>query len=67
MSRQAAAEGIDGGRPDQGRRRSRVNCGALTARTGSIEVDGPKLSLRTPRDGVRAGIAYLPEERKTGS
>ena len=39
--------------------------GALPARAGSIELDGRPLSLRSPADGVRAGIAYLPEDRKT--
>jgi len=39
--------------------------GALSARAGSIELDGRKLSLRSPRDGVRAGIAYVPEDRKS--
>ena len=39
--------------------------GALPAGAGSIELDGRKLSLRSPADGVRAGIAYLPEDRKT--
>ncbi len=43
----------------------RVLYGALPARGGSIEVDGRKLSLDSPRAGVRAGIAYLPEDRKT--
>ena len=39
--------------------------GALAARSGSIEVDGQKLALRTPAAGVRAGIAYVPEDRKS--
>ncbi|HUB15012.1 MAG TPA: sugar ABC transporter ATP-binding protein [Acetobacteraceae bacterium] len=39
--------------------------GALAARSGSIEVDGQRLSLRTPAEGVRAGIAYVPEDRKS--
>ena len=38
--------------------------GAMLARSGSIEVNGRTLSLRTPEAGVRAGIAYLPEDRK---
>lgn len=38
--------------------------GALSARSGSIEVDGQKLSLGTPASGLRAGIAYVPEDRK---
>jgi len=39
--------------------------GALAARAGSIDVDGQRLSLRTPAEGVRAGIAYVPEDRKS--
>ena len=39
--------------------------GALAARSGSIEADGQRLSLRTPAAGVRAGIAYVPEDRKS--
>jgi len=38
--------------------------GAVLARSGSIEVKGRALSLRSPEVGVRAGIAYLPEDRK---
>jgi ribose transport system ATP-binding protein len=38
--------------------------GALVARSGSIEVHGQAISLRTPEAGVSAGIAYLPEDRK---
>jgi ribose transport system ATP-binding protein len=38
--------------------------GAILARGGSIEVNGRTLSLRAPEAGVRAGIAYLPEDRK---
>jgi ribose transport system ATP-binding protein len=39
--------------------------GALSARAGSIEVNGQKLSLSSPGAGVRAGIAYVPEDRKS--
>ncbi|HYC13676.1 MAG TPA: sugar ABC transporter ATP-binding protein [Stellaceae bacterium] len=39
--------------------------GALPASAGSIELDGRLLSLRSATDGVRAGIAYLPEDRKS--
>jgi ribose transport system ATP-binding protein len=38
--------------------------GAMLAHSGSIEVNGRALSLHTPEAGVRAGIAYLPEDRK---
>lgn len=32
--------------------------------TGSVSVDGKKLSLRSPEDAVKAGIALVPENRK---
>lgn len=32
--------------------------------TGSIEVNGRSVNLRTPRDAIRAGIGYVPEDRK---
>ncbi len=32
--------------------------------TGTIEVDGTVVQIRGPRDAVRAGIAYVPEDRK---
>jgi L-arabinose transport system ATP-binding protein len=32
--------------------------------SGSIEVDGKSLRLRSPHDGLRAGIGFAPEERK---
>jgi ABC-type sugar transport system ATPase subunit len=38
--------------------------GDLPIRSGSVRVDGKPLRLRTPRDAVRAGIGYAPEERK---
>jgi len=31
---------------------------------GTIEVDGASVMIRGPRDAVRAGIAYVPEDRK---
>jgi ribose transport system ATP-binding protein len=33
--------------------------------TGTIAVDGKPVSIRTPRDAIRAGIALAPEDRKT--
>lgn len=33
-------------------------------RSGAVRVDGKQLRLRQPRDAVRAGIGYAPEERK---
>ncbi len=38
--------------------------GAIAAHSGSIEVNGRTPSLHAPEAGVRAGIAYLPEDRK---
>jgi ABC-type sugar transport system ATPase subunit len=32
--------------------------------SGQVEVDGHPLTLRSPRDAVRAGLALAPEERK---
>jgi ribose transport system ATP-binding protein len=43
----------------------RVLYGALPARAGSIELEGRKLTLRSPGAGVSVGIAYVPEDRKT--
>src|SRR5690606_6232051 len=34
------------------------------AQSGSVQVDGTPVVARTPGDGVRAGIAYVPEDRK---
>jgi ribose transport system ATP-binding protein len=39
--------------------------GALSVRAGSIELEGRKLSLRSPGAGVRVGIAFVPEDRKS--
>jgi ABC-type sugar transport system ATPase subunit len=38
--------------------------GALALR-GSVQVEGRELHPRRPRDAIAAGIAYVPEERKT--
>ncbi|CAO3358745.1 sugar ABC transporter ATP-binding protein [Azospirillum palustre] len=38
--------------------------GASRLRAGSVRVDGAEVRLRHPRDGVAAGIAYVPEDRK---
>jgi L-arabinose transport system ATP-binding protein len=38
--------------------------GDVPLRSGSVSVDGQVLRLRTPRDAVRAGIGFAPEERK---
>jgi ABC-type sugar transport system ATPase subunit len=38
--------------------------GAAPAAAGTIELDGSPVSVRHPRDGLRAGIAMVPESRK---
>lgn len=38
--------------------------GDLPIRSGEVRVDGKRLRLRQPRDAVRAGMGYAPEERK---
>jgi ribose transport system ATP-binding protein len=38
--------------------------GEARLRAGSVALDGHPLHLHSPQDGVRAGIAYLPEDRK---
>ena len=38
--------------------------GDLPILSGEVRVDGARLRLRQPRDAVRAGMGYAPEERK---
>jgi L-arabinose transport system ATP-binding protein len=38
--------------------------GDLPIRSGEVRVDGNAVRLRQPRDAVRAGMGYAPEERK---
>ena len=38
--------------------------GAYHKSSGSIKVNGRELTIRSPEDGIRAGIAYLTEDRK---
>ncbi len=40
-------------------------CGSLPRTAGTIELAGRPLAARRPRDATRAGIALLPESRKT--
>ncbi|HEV7751214.1 MAG TPA: sugar ABC transporter ATP-binding protein, partial [Baekduia sp.] len=42
----------------------RALCGAEPADSGTVEIAGTPVRLRSPRDAIRAGIAYLPEDRK---
>ena len=39
--------------------------GAERATSGSIEIDGEPVTLKSPRDAVRHGIGFSPEDRKT--
>lgn len=43
---------------------ARLLFGADRADAGTLEVDGVARELRTPRDGLRLGLAYLPEDRR---
>lgn len=43
---------------------ARAIFGLDTIDAGTIEVDGVAVAIRGPRDAVRAGIAYVPEDRK---
>ena len=38
--------------------------GALPRRSGVVEIDGDPVRLGSPRDGVRAGVGYVTEDRK---
>ncbi|MFE2997753.1 sugar ABC transporter ATP-binding protein [Nocardia sp. NPDC059246] len=38
--------------------------GDLPIRSGEVRIDGTRVRLRQPRDAVRAGMGYAPEERK---
>ena len=42
----------------------RALCGAEPADSGTIEIGGREVAIRSPREALRAGIAYLPEDRK---
>ena len=39
--------------------------GALNGVTGTVEVNGRPISLSSPRGGAAAGVALIPEDRKT--
>lgn len=38
--------------------------GSTPVRAGTVAVDGRRVRLRSPRDAIRAGIGFAPEERK---
>jgi ABC-type sugar transport system ATPase subunit len=44
---------------------ARAIVGADRRDSGELEMDGRPVKIRTPRDGVRAGVVMLPEDRKT--
>ncbi len=44
---------------------ARLVFGAERADGGEVRVEGAPVRLQTPRDGVRHGFGYCPEERKT--
>ena len=43
---------------------ARAIFGADPIEAGEIQVDGQRVSIRSPKDAVRAGIGYLSEDRK---
>ncbi|MFM8617370.1 MAG: sugar ABC transporter ATP-binding protein [Opitutaceae bacterium] len=43
---------------------ARVLFGLTPADSGTIELDGAPVALSSPRDAVRHGIAYVPEDRR---
>jgi ribose transport system ATP-binding protein len=55
-----------GGLAGQGQRELFLTLFGVNARSGgSVEVDGRATHVRSPRDAIRAGIALIPEDRKT--
>jgi ribose transport system ATP-binding protein len=42
----------------------RILAGAMTASSGRVAIDGKAMSIRSPRDSVRAGIGYVPPDRR---
>jgi ribose transport system ATP-binding protein len=53
------------GLPDSGRDRLLAAIfGASRPGAGEIRVDGEVVDIKVPRDGIRAGIAYVPAERR---
>lgn len=38
--------------------------GAIMAESGSVEIEGKPIRLRSPHDAMRAGVCYTPEDRK---
>jgi ribose transport system ATP-binding protein len=44
---------------------ARILAGAQVPAAGRISIDGAAVTLRTPRDAIRAGIGYVPPDRRT--
>lgn len=44
---------------------ARLIFGADRADAGKVKVHGHEITLRSPRDAVRSGIAFVPEDRRT--
>jgi ribose transport system ATP-binding protein len=70
-----ACEGVDleltpgriiglGGLQGQGQREVLRALAGLARHTGTVELDGRPCRSRSPRDAIRRGIAYVPEDRK---
>jgi ABC-type sugar transport system ATPase subunit len=53
------------GLPDAGRTQVLAALFGALAAAGTIELDGSPLRLHTPRDAIRAGIGYVPAERRS--
>ena len=53
------------GLPDAGRTQLLAALFGALPSTGSVELDGAPLRLHTPRDAIRAGIGYVPAERRS--
>jgi ribose transport system ATP-binding protein len=55
-----------GGLAGQGQRELFLTLfGVNSAREGTIELQGQKVHIRNPREAIRAGLALIPEDRKT--
>ncbi|MCO5970547.1 sugar ABC transporter ATP-binding protein [Actinoallomurus soli] len=53
-----------GGLQGQGQREVLRALGGLARHAGTVELDGRPCRSRSPRDAIRRGIAYVPEDRK---